>query len=733
MKPTPIEFSEWRPDVATLDTKFASEVENVFAGVNSYLPFPSLSAFTGASLSNAGNDANTKMLLQFDGPTTTITDSNVGGAAHAWTAVGNATCDTSDFQFGAASLLCDGTGDWVTTPDHADFALGTGDFTVDFWVKVANDGGQLGIFGQCDTAASVASLSIGGYRHTTNKLVMTWGMFPVTYTITSTSNITIASGWTHVALTRSGTSFKLYINGVMEASVGSSGGINNSSNAFRIGALGERTTNTLNGRVDGFRLSSTVRWADNFTPPRVAYLNAGGRVCGLYSARTATGGWKIYAGTTTKLLTWSLAGWTDISGSAYNVPPTELWSFAQFGSKLVAVNINNAPQVVDVDAGGNFAALLGSPPRAGHVAAIGDFLFLSRLAAGTTGTGPGTATVNNRCLVWSGINNIEIWTPGTSLCDMQEFPDGGPVQGVAGAEIGYVVQDRTIRTMQFLPGDTTFIFNFSRALHDRGCVSKYGFTSIGNVLYFVAEDGFYSASGQQITPIGADKVNEWFIDPNHSDITRRDVIHCIAGVNKPRIVWVYHASSASPMYDKQIIFDWSNGRWAKASVPAQIWGLISSVGLDLDTTGTEYQDILLDSAAHELDSFAYIGGRPSIGAIDPDGFLATLAGPNLPATMETAEVHLVPGRRAFVDEVYPLDDAASDAPGSISNGTRETLQSGAPFWSPPVPIEPAVGSAFVMTSARLHRFRRSIPYASTWTHAQGVAVNMQPDGDGVTS
>ena len=41
----PVQFGEWRPDVALLDTQFASEVENVFAGVNSYLPFPSLQAF----------------------------------------------------------------------------------------------------------------------------------------------------------------------------------------------------------------------------------------------------------------------------------------------------------------------------------------------------------------------------------------------------------------------------------------------------------------------------------------------------------------------------------------------------------------------------------------------------------------------------------------------------------------------------------------------------------------
>ena len=66
------------------------------------------------------------------------------------------------------------------------------------------------------------------------------------------------------------------------------------------------------------------------------------------------------------------------------------------------------------------------------------------------------------------------------------------MQGVAGAEIGYVVQERGIRSMQFLPGDTTFIFNFSRVLHDRGSISKYGCSSLGNVLYFVAEDGYYS-------------------------------------------------------------------------------------------------------------------------------------------------------------------------------------------------------------------------------------------------
>lgn len=441
--------------------------------------------------------------------------------------------------------------------------------------------------------------------------------------------------------------------------------------------------------------------------------------CGLYAARTLSGEWKIYGGTPTKLYVWSLAGWTDISrtaGGAYHVQEGDLWMWEQSGQHLVAVNINDDPQWIDIDVGTNFVALPGSPPRATNVKQIGDFLFLSGLAD--------SGGYTKRSIIWSAINDPTGWIVGTNLCDTQQMPDGGPVQGVAGGEIGYVLQDRAIRTLQFLPGDTTIIFSFSRVLDDRGCVSKYGFDTIGNVLYFVSEDGFYSMTGQQVTPIGQDKVNEWWLA--NSDVDRRNVVHCIAGVNKPRIVWVYHFSSASQMYDKQIIFDWSNGRWAKSSISAFVWGLLSTPGLDLDTTGPETGDVDLDSTARSLDSFAYVGGRPLIGAIDPNGMLATLTGPNLPATMETAEVHLSPGMRAFVSDAYPLDDARDDTSGTVAAGTRERLQD-APVWEAPVTIE-ITGSAALYSSARLHRFRRFIPAATVWTHAQGVVIEAQQDG-----
>jgi len=74
------------------------------------------------------------MLLHCDGvdASTTFTDT-VG--THTPVATGNAQLDTTQFKFGTASGLLDGTGDYVSVPDHADWYMGTGAFTIDGWFR----------------------------------------------------------------------------------------------------------------------------------------------------------------------------------------------------------------------------------------------------------------------------------------------------------------------------------------------------------------------------------------------------------------------------------------------------------------------------------------------------------------------------------------------------------------------------------------------------------------------
>src|SRR3990172_8980810 len=77
----------------------------------------------------ARDDSFTVSLLHGDGVdgSTTFTDED----GRIWTPSGNAQIDTAQKKFGTGSMLFDGTGDYISTPDSIDFFFGTENFTVD--------------------------------------------------------------------------------------------------------------------------------------------------------------------------------------------------------------------------------------------------------------------------------------------------------------------------------------------------------------------------------------------------------------------------------------------------------------------------------------------------------------------------------------------------------------------------------------------------------------------------
>lgn len=93
----------------------------------------------------AGIDSYVVLGSHLDGAdgATSATDFSTAQAAKAITFNGNAQLDTDQFKFGSASCLFDGTGDYLSLVDHADFNFGGGDWTWDCWVRfnsVASDG-----------------------------------------------------------------------------------------------------------------------------------------------------------------------------------------------------------------------------------------------------------------------------------------------------------------------------------------------------------------------------------------------------------------------------------------------------------------------------------------------------------------------------------------------------------------------------------------------------------------
>ncbi len=146
-------------------------------------------------------------------------------------------------------MSLDGTGDYVTVPSTADFNFGTGDFTIECWIYRSISNVQHNIFDFRTTNTQNAPVV---YIQNTNQL---------TYYVNGSIRITgttVSTGvWHHVALSRQGTSTKLFFNG---AQVGSTwtDTTNYIQSPLTIGSRFDGISGNFNGYIDDLRIIKGV-------------------------------------------------------------------------------------------------------------------------------------------------------------------------------------------------------------------------------------------------------------------------------------------------------------------------------------------------------------------------------------------------------------------------------------------------------------------------------------------
>lgn len=219
----------------------------------------------------AVDDSYTKILLHFDGSdgSTTFTDES----GKTWTAVGNAQLDTALKKFGTAALLLDGTGDYTTTPDHTDFTVGSGNFTVDFWVQFSGSPADGWLFGLPINAGTYSGCALKTTGTSPNIHVVLYASAGSSWDISAaTGTANLATGtWYHIAVVRNGSNWRVYVNGTVDIEVTSSITCADGTNVFSIGS---KATSGVIGpcSIDEFRFSLGIaRWTANFTPPTAPY------------------------------------------------------------------------------------------------------------------------------------------------------------------------------------------------------------------------------------------------------------------------------------------------------------------------------------------------------------------------------------------------------------------------------------------------------------------------------
>ena len=179
--------------------------------------------------------------------------------------VGNAQISTTQSKFGGSSMYFDGTGDYLLLQGGQNFTFGTGDFTIEMWVYV-NSGLNTDIVYYDGRPASTNGLYNIIYTNSTGKLVYSTNSAD---RITGTTTLSTGT-WYHVALSRSGTSTRLFLNGTQESSTYTdSNSYIVGANRPVIGANGFGLGNApLNGYIDDLRITKGyARYTANFTAP----------------------------------------------------------------------------------------------------------------------------------------------------------------------------------------------------------------------------------------------------------------------------------------------------------------------------------------------------------------------------------------------------------------------------------------------------------------------------------
>jgi len=190
----------------------------------------------------------------------------------AVTCNGGAQIDTAQKKFGASSILFDGTGDYLSLADSADWNFGTQDFTIDCWVRFNDLTNFQTIVSQYEDASNFwhvdKTASSNGNR--LRLYFYDGGAWMGRYDMTDAWSGCAANTWYHIAFVRTTTTCKMFIDGVSQTLTESDAfGTNNVGDMSAVLSIGSLNAGSyLNGWLDDIRISKGIaRWTSNFTPP----------------------------------------------------------------------------------------------------------------------------------------------------------------------------------------------------------------------------------------------------------------------------------------------------------------------------------------------------------------------------------------------------------------------------------------------------------------------------------
>lgn len=256
--------------------RYRGTIAALHGGANALrVPFynPDASGFANV---DAWSQPRVALFMRFDGADGATVAYDESPSRHVATFAGNAQLDTAQKAFGVSSLLCDGTTDYVTIPNHADFRVAAGrDFALKCRARFAAISGFHQLVGLWNTASNRRSWALFAINNGTdaiNVLRFSYSLDGTTVvnTVQSAPAAITTGVWYDIRVTRAAGVIRLYLDGVEVATATDNSAFYvNTADPLHIGGSTAGASST-NGHIDQVEIIQNI--ATNiaaFTPPTV--------------------------------------------------------------------------------------------------------------------------------------------------------------------------------------------------------------------------------------------------------------------------------------------------------------------------------------------------------------------------------------------------------------------------------------------------------------------------------
>lgn len=223
---------------------------------------PPTRAFSNFKKAAAGDAdfGDVTLLINMDGYDTQTGFIDQSRSQQALTAIANVQVDTAITKWGTSSILLDGTTDYISVANSADFDFAANDFTIEGWIYPTAGGSPLI---NCQRTSNFFLFFLDS---STSARVLFSGSNVIT------GITTIASTWQHIAIVRNGVDLFVMVDGVQQGSTYDIGTTNiDCSSALGIGG-GSVASHTFSGNVDDVRITNLAKYAKTgFTAPTAPF------------------------------------------------------------------------------------------------------------------------------------------------------------------------------------------------------------------------------------------------------------------------------------------------------------------------------------------------------------------------------------------------------------------------------------------------------------------------------